>query len=198
MPTFAVGLPLQTASPLRSLLIIHGLPDGFAMDDPRAATHLSRRAHLDLVNTVTIDRIVIAWLFIHASTAVHRSPAYLFATGSAPMPPDGGASWEDYILRHPSRRFTSYALPLGPLLHGPFAVGFPLQTDSPLRSPLIIHGLPGGFTMDDSPAATHLSRRRPFILKLLKCLKYQSKLLLLTESNGKHRGETTDAMSFAL
>ena len=30
--SFAVGLPLQTASPLISLLMIHGILDGFAVD----------------------------------------------------------------------------------------------------------------------------------------------------------------------
>lgn len=31
---FAVGLRLQTASPLISPLVLHGLLDGFAADDP--------------------------------------------------------------------------------------------------------------------------------------------------------------------
>lgn len=43
---FAVRSPLQTASPLISLLIIHGLLDGFAMDGYPYATHLSRAGNL--------------------------------------------------------------------------------------------------------------------------------------------------------
>ena len=77
------------------------------------------------------------------------------------MPSDDGASWTDYILPHPSGRFTIYALRLTEILPSAFALGFPLQTDSPLRSPFVIHGLHDGFAMDDPHAATHLSRRMP-------------------------------------
>ena len=68
-------------------------------------------------------RIVIAWLFIHASAALHCSPAYLFATDSASVPSDSGDSWVDYILLHLSNRFTTYALRLTEILQSAFALG---------------------------------------------------------------------------
>ena len=82
-------------------------------------------------------RSVIDGLFIPPSMAVRHSPAYLFAAGSAPAPPDGGNSWADYIPRHPSRGFTAYALRLTGLLPPAFGLGSPSQTDSPLRFPLL-------------------------------------------------------------
>ncbi len=51
---FGLGLPLQTAFPLHSPLVVHDLLDGFVMDDPHTATHLSRRMRVNLVNTLTV------------------------------------------------------------------------------------------------------------------------------------------------
>ena len=51
-----------------------------------------------------------------------------------------------------------YPLPLSRFLHRSFAIGLPLQTASPLNSFLMIHGIPGCFSMDDLRATTHLSR----------------------------------------
>lgn len=73
-PAFGLGLPLQTASPLHSLLMIHGLPDGFAMDDPRVATHLSRHALLDLVNTVAIHVLAVSSVRNTDSMPFHGTP----------------------------------------------------------------------------------------------------------------------------
>lgn len=91
--------------------------------------------------------------------AVHHGPAYLFTTDSAPVPSDGGDSWPDYIPWHPSHGFTGYALRLTGTLRPAFGLGSPLQTDSPLHSPLSYPGLPDGFARDNRHAATHLSRR---------------------------------------
>lgn len=180
---------MQTESPLHSLLIIHGLLDGFAMDDPIATTHLSRGDHVDLVHRLSINRLVTDGLFIPPSTVIRRSPAYLFTTDSASVPSGSGASWKDYIPWRHSHGFTLYALPFGPLLDEPFTFGLPLQTASPLRSPLMIHGLLDGFAVDDLSTATHLSRCRYLISQLLECLEYECKLLLLSEADRKHRLE---------
>lgn len=68
-------------------------------------------------------RPVTAWLFIHASGPLRARPAYLFATGSTPVPPDSEDSWPDYIPWHPSHGFTDYALRLTRILRRAFALG---------------------------------------------------------------------------
>ena len=88
---------------------------------------------------------------------------YFYATGSAPVSSDSGDSWTDYIPYHRRYGFTIYALPLTLLLHRAFAVGFPLQTESPLHSPLILHSLPDDFTVNDQFAITHFSHDKPYI-----------------------------------
>lgn len=103
-------------------------------------------------------RAVIDRLFILPSAAIHRSPAHLFATNSALVPSDNGASWADYIPRYLKHGFTTYALRLNKLLHSSFGLGFPLQTEFPLHSPFIIYDLLDGFVIDDLYTATHLSR----------------------------------------
>lgn len=47
--TFALGQSLQTTSPLNSPLIIHDIPDSFAMDDNIVTKHLSRN------NTICLE-----------------------------------------------------------------------------------------------------------------------------------------------
>ena len=52
---FAVGLPLQTAFPLHSLLIVHDIPDSFIMDDALysyAFVTLYKYASVDLRKTI--------------------------------------------------------------------------------------------------------------------------------------------------
>lgn len=68
--------------------------------------------------------------------AVRHGPAYLFVMGSAPILPDGGASWPDYIPWHLNHGFTGYALRLTKFLVLALGLGFPLQTEFPLHSPL--------------------------------------------------------------
>lgn len=96
-PVFGLGLPLQTASPLNSLLIIRGLLDGFTTDDKYVAMHLLR--HICTIYRIPIyvsyENVIIR-LFIRISAAIHHSPAYLFATGSAPVLSSVGASWMYY------------------------------------------------------------------------------------------------------
>lgn len=127
------------------------------MDGPARATHFSRTGPFTSSYT-TVSAYVTARLFIRASMAVHHGPAYLFTTGSAPVPSDGGDSWPDYIPWHPSHGFTGYALRLTRTLRPAFGLGSPLQTDSPLHSPLSYPGLPDGFARDNRHTATHLSR----------------------------------------
>ena len=152
----------------------------------------------NLIHGLTINRIVIDRLFILPSAALHDSPAYLFATGSAPVLSDSGASWADYILSHLSNRFTAYALRLTMLLLIAFGLGFPLQTEFPLYSPLIIHGLPDNFTMDDIIVATHLSHNDCSISQLLQSLQNKRKLLFLSQTDGQHRLEVGNTMPLRL
>jgi hypothetical protein len=93
---------------------------------------------------------VIDRLFILPSMPLQHSPAYLFTTNSALVPSDGGDSWADYIPRHPSHGFTTYALRLTLTLRNVFALGLRLQTAFPLHSPLIIRSLLDGFATDSS------------------------------------------------
>ncbi len=119
--------------------MIHGLLDGFAMNDRHTATHLSRRMTANLINTFTID---IAYkLLPHGFLSMlhchyDSSSAYIFTMSSAPMPFDAGASWPDYIPPYLNGGFTDYALRLTEILQSAFALGFPLQTESPLLSPV--------------------------------------------------------------
>ena len=71
---------------------------------------------------------------------------------------DSGASWSNYILLHRSNRFMLYALRLTDALISALTLGLPLQTVSPLISPLILCDLLDSFITDDCHIATHLSR----------------------------------------
>lgn len=132
------------------------------MDGPARATHFSRTGPFTSSYT-TVSAYVTARFFIRASMAVHHGPAYLFTTDSASVLSDGGDSWPDYIPWHPSHGFTGYALRLTRILRPAFGLGFPLQTDSPLHSPLSYPSLPDSFARDNPRTATHLSRRTQLI-----------------------------------
>lgn len=77
-------------------------------------------------------RIVTDRLVILSSARLPCSPAYLFATGSTPVPSDSEDSWTDYIPWHFSHGFTSYALPLTGVLTPAFAFGLRLAPRSRL------------------------------------------------------------------